>query len=257
VVPIVPAAAVFDLGRGGDASARPDAELGAAAARAALDGLDDLDGLERGLAGAGTGAVCAGGSLKGGVGTASIGLPALGVMVGAVAVVNAVGSPADPLTAALYGSAFVPPGLPRPGTPTAHDAHAWQEHLAAAAAGRSATSRIPPGTATTLAVIATDAALDPARARRMATSGHAGLARALDPVHTLLDGDTVFALATGAVEIPPDPLLALHLHAAAATAVMLAVMDGVLSATATRTPALDVPAYLDVCPSAAPPGLTL
>jgi L-aminopeptidase/D-esterase-like protein len=97
---------------------------------------------------------------------------------------------------------------------------------------------------TTLAVVATNAALHPATARRTATAAQAGLARALDPAWTLGDGDTVFALATGEVSVRPDAVLALQ--ASAGTAVTLAILDAVLSATATRTPAIDVPAYVDL-----------
>lgn len=253
VVPIVPAAAVFDLGRGGDPDARPDADLGALAAREAL-GRNEIEPLRRGVAGAGAGALCAGGALKGGTGTASLRLSGLGtdgadVVVGAVAVVNAVGSPADPVSGALYGAAFVPSGLPRPGAPSPPESAALRDLLAETAARRAAAPGPAPGTATTLAVVVTNAALDPGRTNRTATAAHAGLARALDPVHTLLDGDTVFALSTQTVQVPDTALLAVQ--AAAATVVMLAVMDGVLAATATRTPSIDVPGYLDVCPSVA------
>ena len=98
-------------------------------------------------------------------------------------------------------------------------------------------------------------------ARRAAGSGHDGLARALRPVHTLLDGDTVFALATGEVAAtgaaPAWPGAAdvaglAAVQAAAADAVTLAVLDAVLAARATRTPALDVPGYLDRWPTAGP-----
>ncbi len=242
VVPMVPAAGVFDLGRGGDPALRPDVELGHAAAVAAEAGTP----VRRGAAGAGTGALVAAGTVKGGTGTASVVLPGLGVTVGAIAVVNAFGSPADPVTGALLGTAFVPAGRPRPSVPPPAQARAWQALLAAAAVAAGTA----PGSATTLVVVATDAALDPAMTRRMATAGHAGLARALDPAHTLVDGDTVFALATGAVPLPPQGRLAVH--AAAATAATLAIMDAVLAATATRTAALDVPAYLDLCPGGAP-----
>jgi L-aminopeptidase/D-esterase-like protein len=114
----------------------------------------------------------------------------------------------------------------------------------------------PSAANTTLAVVATDLALDPAQARRMATAAHAGLARSLAPVHTLLDGDTVFTLATGAVPLPgsaPERTGALlALHTAAADAVLLAVLDAVLAARPVRTRALDVPGYAQVCPSAVP-----
>ncbi len=234
VVPIVPAAAVFDLGRGGATGpvTRPDAALGRAAALAAT-----ADAPARGAVGAGTGALLAFGRLKGGVGTASLPVPGVdGLVVGALAVVNAAGSPADAVSGALLGTAFVPPGVARPAPPgPAGGARIAQ--LLATPAG-------PPAANTTLVVVATNAALDPARARRTATAGHSGLARALDPAHTLVDGDTVFVLATGEVAVPEQALL--PLQAAAATAVTLAVMDGVLSATATRTSAVDVPAYADL-----------
>jgi L-aminopeptidase/D-esterase-like protein len=236
VVPVVPAAAVFDLGRGGDPRARPDAATGRAAVEAAGTGTD----LARGAVGAGTGALVAGLRLKGGVGTAGLPVPgADGVLVGALAVVNAVGSPVDVATGALLGSAFVPAGLPRPPVPDGAAAARIAELLAAPPPAPAA-----PGAATTLAVVATNAVLDPARAGRTAAAAHAGLARALDPVHTLLDGDTVFALATGEVAIAPEALV--PLQAVAATTVMLAVLDAVLAATATRTPAIDVPGYSDL-----------
>ena len=179
VVPIVPAAAVLDLGRAGTprhvrtppSAARPSTQRRAQGARAG-----------RGCVGAGTGALMARGSLKGGVGTASVQVPGLpGVVVGALAVVNAAGSPADPVTGALLGTAFVPPGLPRPPVPTPQGAERVRAALAVPAEGAAAN--------TTLVVVATNAALDPARARRTATGAHAGLARAIDPAHTLVDGD--------------------------------------------------------------------
>lgn len=239
LVPIVPAAAVFDLGRGGDPRARPDAGLGYAAAAQCLA----EERVRRGCLGAGTGTLLATGQLKGGVGTASVRLPG-DLVVGALAVVNATGSPADPVTGALLGTAFVPPGSPRPRPPIPAQARALAERLA---------QPVPPaagGVNTTLAVVATNAVLDPARTLRMATTGQDGLARGLSPVHTLYDGDTVFALATGQTAV--DEGMIAQLHAAAADAVLLAVLDAVLAATATRTPVIDVPGYLDVCPAAVP-----
>jgi L-aminopeptidase/D-esterase-like protein len=247
VVPIVPAAAIFDLGRGGDPTARPDGALGREAieAAAAYEGTSSGPP-ERGCVGAGTGTLVAFRRLKGGVGTASLRVPGIdGLVVGALAVVNAVGSPADPVSGALLGAAFVPPGLPRPPVPVPGALPRLAELLTppASPTGRTPASAGPP-TNTTVAVVATNAALAPAQARRTATAGHAGLARALDPAATLRDGDTVFALATGDVPVPPDAVLVLQ--ALAATVVTLAILDGVLSATATRTPAIDVPAYLDL-----------
>ena len=235
VVPIVPAAAVFDLGRGGSTgpATRPDAALG----RAAVSGAS-TEPPERGVTGAGTGALVAGGRLKGGVGSAALPVPAVdGLVVGALAVVNAAGSPVDVVTGALLGTAFVPRGLARPEPPSTAGAARLAELL-------TATQPLPAGGNTTLVVVATNGVLDPAQARRTAMAGHGGIARALDPSHTLVDGDTVFVLATGEVPVAPEALL--PLQAAAASAVTLAVLDGVLAATATRTTAIDVPAYADL-----------
>ncbi|GAB3462130.1 P1 family peptidase [Kineococcus endophyticus] len=190
VVPIVPAAAVFDLGRGGVFGHHPTEEMGFEAAAAATS-----EPVARGVVGAGTGAVV-GGRWKGGVGTASarVALPAGGAVVAALAVVNAVGVPAG-------GPAERGPAAPLN---------------------------------TTLVVVATDAALDPAETSRTATAAHAGLARALDPVHTLADGDTVFALATGAVPLAGDRTARVgqlvELQRVAADVVRAAVLDGVASA---------------------------
>jgi L-aminopeptidase/D-esterase-like protein len=241
VVPIVPAACVFDLGRGGDPSARPDAALGRAAVVAAAEGAEPV----RGNVGAGTGALVAGQRLRGGAGSASLAGPAHGlppgVVVGAAAVVNALGDPVDPATGVLLGAGFVPPGLARPGRPAAQEA----ERLA----GLMTPTPGRGGTATTLAVVVTNARLDAAQCRRTATAGHDGIARALRPAHTLFDGDTVFALATSQVEVSLPGIVAVQ--AAAADAVLLAVLDGLLAARAVTTPAVTVSGYLDICPSAA------
>lgn len=108
---------------------------------------------------------------------------------------------------------------------------------------------------TTLAVVATNARLDRAQLRRAAASGHDGLARALRPVHTLLDGDTVFGLATGEVELAEQVAQAAAVQAAAADAVTLAVLDAILSATGVVNDAVRLPAYAQVCPSAVPDAL--
>ena len=113
----------------------------------------------------------------------------------------------------------------------------------------SAGSAVPPqGLNTTLVVIATNAVLDVAECKRTASAGHAGLARALDPSHTLADGDTVFALATGAVELDRSTEQArqvslITLQSAAAEAVRLAILDGVRAAESVSTAAGDFPAY--------------
>ncbi|MDP9935792.1 L-aminopeptidase/D-esterase-like protein [Paenarthrobacter nicotinovorans] len=245
VVPIVPAAAIFDLGRGGDVHARPDQEMGYQAAAAAFASGDHA-AVERGNVGAGTGAVIARGQYKGGVGTSSIELDG-GVVVGAIAIVNALGSPVG-----------LGPGSAR--LRWGHDGGVpWPSLRGEGAVGeeRPSAQRVadpqpkPQGLNTTLVVIATNAVLDVAECKRTASSGHAGLARALDPSHTLADGDTVFALATGAVALDRSSEQArqvslITLQSAAAEAVRLAILDGVESAESITTAAGSFPAYRPV-----------
>ncbi|WP_043429956.1 P1 family peptidase [Arthrobacter sp. FB24] len=214
LVPIVPAAAIFDLGRGGDFSARPDEEMGYAATAAAAAQTEGHD-VERGNVGAGTGAVLGRGTYKGGVGTASITLDN-GVVIGALAVVNAVGLP--------FGTS---------------------PERVEAGPGRKAQ---PPPLNTTLVVVATNAALNKVECKRTASACHAGLARALNPSHTLADGDTVFALATGAVELDRSSDAArqfnlITLQSAAADVVTEAILDGVSRAEGISTPAGVFAAY--------------
>lgn len=244
VVPIVPAAAIFDLGRGGDVRARPDEDMGYQAAAAAFDSGDHA-AVVRGNVGAGTGAVVARGQYKGGVGTSSITLEG-GVIVGALAVVNALGMPVG-----------LGPGSAR--LRWGHDGGVpWPSLRGEGAVGeeRPSAQRVadplapPQGLNTTLVVIATNAILDVAECKRTASSGHAGLARALDPSHTLADGDTVFALATGAVGLDRSSEQArqvslITLQSAAAEAVRLAILDGVTSAESITTAAGSFPAYRD------------
>ena len=179
-VPIVPGAILFDLLNGGrkDWTESPYPALGRRAFEAA--GPD----FALGTAGAGRGALCRG--LKGGLGSASA-LLANGMTIGALVAVNALGSPvagAGPHFLAApweIGDEFG--GL---GPAFLHDP-GW-EPLPSKVAGE----------ATTIAIVATDAALTRAEAQRMAIAAHDGIARALVPSHTLLDGDLIFAAATGA-----------------------------------------------------------
>lgn len=219
VVPVVPAACIFDLGRGGDWRARPDASTGRAAVEDAAR-TEPGAAVDEGCVGAGTGAVA--GQLKGGVGTASVVLPS-GITVGALAVVNAAGSVLDPRTGVLYGEygAAEPAVAP---APEIH--HAAQQRLARA---HDANTRPPLNT--TLAVVATDADLSRAQAQKLAGTAHDGLARAIRPVHLLTDGDTVFALATGGRTLDPANPIALNdLLAAGAEAVARAIVKAVRAA---------------------------
>ncbi|MGW2847691.1 P1 family peptidase [Streptomyces sp. NPDC001274] len=220
VVPVVPAACLFDLGRGGDWRARPDAGTGRAAVEDAA-GTGPGAPVPEGCMGAGTGAVA--GSLKGGVGTASLRLPS-GITVAALAAVNAAGSVVDPRTGVLYGeygAAGAPAHHPAPDT-----VRAAADRLAEL---REANARPPLNT--TLAVVATDADLTRAQAQKLAGTAHDGLARAVRPVHLLTDGDTVFALATGALPLAPGgPAPFNELLAAGAEVLARAIVKAVRAA---------------------------
>ncbi|MDT0213356.1 P1 family peptidase [Rothia sp. ARF10] len=215
VVPIVPAAVVFDLGRGGVFENAPTAADGARAWREARDGV-----VEQGAVGAATGARS--GGLRGGVGTASAVVD--GVTVGALVVVNAMGSPCAPdgsLYAVRSGLEGEFADVPAP-DPAA--VRSWWEEQAAAM------DELRAGTATTLAVVATDAALTKVQCRKLAEVSHDGLARALSPVHTAYDGDAVFALATGDVEAP-DELDLVRVQAVAAECLTRAIGHAMLATT--------------------------
>ena len=186
-VPIVPGAILFDLLNGGDKAwtENPYPALG----RAALAAADAAFAL--GSAGAGFGALT--GRWKGGVGSASAVLDG-GLTVGALVAVNALGSATVGAGRQFWaapwemGAEFGGLGLP-----------------AAFPAGEEPPPRKRMGEATTIAIVATDAALTQAQAQRMATAAQDGMARALVPSHTPLDGDLVFAAATGARALG-DPL---------------------------------------------------
>ncbi|MBN9403856.1 MAG: P1 family peptidase [Burkholderiales bacterium] len=181
LVPIVPAAVLFDL-HVGDARIRPGAEAGYAACQAASGAPP-----AQGNVGAGAGAVVGklfgmASAMKGGIDTASVRVGE--VTVGALIAVNALGDVVDPDTGAPIAGARTP------------DGRALRHSVRALLAGE-APQAILAGSNTTIGVIATDAPLSKARAQRLAGAGHDGLARAIRPVHTMSDGDTLFALSTG------------------------------------------------------------
>jgi putative pantetheine hydrolase len=222
VVPIVPSAILFDLGRGGEWLHHPGPDDGVRAYRAASEGP-----VEQGSVGAGTGARA--GGLHGGVGTASVVIPT-GVTVGSLVVVNAAGTPlaADGTLRAAHlalGDELGPVPIPIPHRVAAH----WAERAAEEAELRA-------GMATTLAVVATDATLSMVGCQRLAGVSHDGFARALAPVHTAFDGDTVFTLATGS-RPEVTGLDEVELQSAAADCVSRAIVRAVLAATSVdRTP---------------------
>lgn len=240
VVPIVPGAVIFDLGRGGSFPARPDASTGAAAYDAAVDGGDGPVPL--GVVGAGTGAVA--GGLKGGVGSASVVL-ADGTTVGVLVVVNPVGSAVDPMTGELHAARHGLPGefaLVAPDPRELAAARALAGDLPGPAAGRTVL-------ATTIGVVATDLTLTKAQCAKVAGIAHDGMARAIAPVHTMFDGDTIFAVATGQ-RPAPDPLALHRLLDAAGECFTRAVGHAMLAAEGVQTPAGRWRSYREAFPSA-------
>jgi L-aminopeptidase/D-esterase-like protein len=217
VAPIVPAAALFDLGRGKDFIPPIGPAWGLAACEAAHNGP-----VPTGTVGAGTGAMA--GGIKGGLGTASE-ILASGITVAALAAVNSLGTVIDPVS-----------GLP------------WEIRLekegefgepAKRAVAMPETPVSAPAQNTTLGVIATDAVLTKAQARKIAQMAHDGLARAIRPAHTMFDGDTLFCLATNRIELPresgffasPQAPALNEIGRAAADCLSRAIIRGILEAT--------------------------
>ena len=226
-VPIVPAAVLFDLPvvrPGDDPQARPGAEAGYAACQGASTAQP-----EAGNVGAGAGA-CVGKlfgldrCMKGGIGNASVRVGPW--VVGALVACNAVGDVVDPASGRVLAGARTADGTGLLDT---------QRALLAGERGK----RPLPGTNTTIGVVATNATLNKAQAKRLAMSAHDGLARSIRPAHTTLDGDTLFAMATGTEDSPPD-LLLLTVMAAQATA--LATLNAIRQAQSIETTGGPVPA---------------
>jgi L-aminopeptidase/D-esterase-like protein len=184
VVPIVPAAILFDLGFGGQPKIRPSAECGYKAAEAASNGA-----VAEGNVGAGAGATVGkmggGGPMKGGIGSAAVTLPN-GLVVAAIVAINAVGDIVDPQTGRVVAGARTEDGKALADV---------RKLLRAGTVGRRATPRT--GENTSIGLVATNARLSKADVNRVALMADDGFARAIYPAHTTGDGDTVFALATG------------------------------------------------------------
>jgi len=244
VVPIVPAACLFDLGAGGRFELRPDESFGRAAADAA-----STRRIRQGGVGAGTGAHA--GSLKGGIGSASIVLPS-GIAVAALVALNSVGEVVDPQTGEVYGMRHLIEGeIPGLRRPLASEARA-------AAAAELARRHSSAPRNTLLAIVATDAIIAKHECTRLAASAHDGMARAVRPIHTMVDGDIAFALATGKIPLPtesafgmvrpaetrPSQLSILMGHAA--DCVTRAIVHAVVAARSAGS----MTAYLDRYPSA-------
>jgi L-aminopeptidase/D-esterase-like protein len=190
-IPIVPAAVLHDLGNGGDKAwglEPPYRALGAGALRAAAPDF------ALGSVGAGRGAMA--GTVKGGIGSASIDLGG-GLIVGAVVAVNSVGSALMPDGVTYWAWPFELNGEFGGSKPPGAQADAGNP--APDESRLLALERLHPGTNTTLGAVACSAALTTAECTRVAMMAQDGIARALRPAHTLFDGDTVFALASGSV----------------------------------------------------------
>ena len=184
VVPIVPGAAINDVGRIGD-TAKPTADDGYQACMTAADGP-----VTQGNVGAGTGAVA--GGIKGGFGTASSNL-GNGVWVGAAVAVGSYGRPWVPGSCVLHFARYAALGA---------EYGTYQPPSASECA--AADGKLPVEVGNSVAVVATNFALSKAQAEKMAGIGQDGLARAITPSHTSLDGDPVFALSTGTLEVVGD-----------------------------------------------------
>ena len=220
-VPIVPSAILFDLLNGGDknwGSAAPYRDLG----RAALDAVGKDFPL--GSVGAGMGATTA--NLKGGLGSASQVLEN-GVTVGAIVAVNALGQATVGDTPHFWaapfeqGAEFGAHGLPQP-------------MPVETTAVRTKLDGLKAGANTTIAAVATDAILTKGEAKRLAVMAHDGLARALWPAHTPLDGDLVFAISTGQRKLEDSLGDMVDLGAAAASCLARAIARGVYHASSAQ-----------------------
>lgn len=233
-LPLVPSAVLFDL-MVGDASIRPDAQAGYQACAAASSQCP-----AEGNVGAGAGASVGklfgmARAMKGGVGTASITLD--GVTVGALIACNAVGDVLDPDTGRILA-----------GARTSVRGHTLLDSRRALLRGKLAQPLLA-GTNTTIGVIATDAIISKTQAQRLALMGHDGLARAINPVHTQLDGDTLFALGTGK---SGKTLSMLVLGTMAAEVTARATARAVLAAKTLRVGTLTLPCAADLATALKP-----
>jgi L-aminopeptidase/D-esterase-like protein len=242
VVPIVPAAVIFDLGRGGKFSNRPDSIFGYRAAKLAKSVSTDV-----GCVGAGSGARS--GGLKGGIGMASTCLDN-GHVVSALAVVNSIGSVINPDTCLPWHESVT-----RLRRPNASDRRALRDYLSALAVPVTT-----PETSlnTTIGTVATNLRLSKSECTKFAAVAHDGLARAVRPAHLMNDGDTIFGLSVGPGDLVLSedepifsdpvgrPALLNKVLAAGADMFAQACTEAILQATSSG----GMLSYRDLCPSA-------
>ncbi len=225
VVPIVPAAILMDLGVG-DPKIRPSAEAGYQACLAA-----QTSPVSEGNVGAGAGATIGKmfgpkWSMKSGLGTASVKIADTGIIVGALVTVNAIGDVVRPETGKIVAGA------------RSEDGKSYRDSMAAVMNGYRVVMR--PGTNTTIGVVATNAKFSKTQMTKIAQMTHDGYARAISPVHTMSDGDTVFALSTGTIDVQADESA---IGAIAAVVMARAIVRAAMQATS--LPALGLIAARD------------
>ena len=225
VVPIVPAAILMDLGVG-DFKIRPNADSGYKACVAATSGP-----VAEGCVGAGAGATIGkmfgnGFSMKSGLGTASHKVPGTDIVVGAIVAVNAVGDVVNPQTGKIVAGA------------RSEDGKGYRDSMAAMMGGYRVV--VQPAANTTIGVVATNAKFTKTQMTKIAQMSHDGYARAINPVHTMGDGDTIFSMSTGTSNTEAD-LSAIG--AIAATVMARAIVRAAMQATS--VPELKLIAYRD------------
>ena len=227
-VPVVPAAVLFDLDLG-DHKIRPDADAGYRAAQSASTAAP-----AEGSVGAGAGATVGklfglDRAMKSGIGTAAAKVG--GITLGAMVAVNALGDVIDPASGKVVAGARTENGK----APLATTGALLRGELPQA---------LQPGMATTIGCVATDAQLTKPQAQKLAQLAHDGLARTIDPIHTMFDGDTIFVVATGKSGLPGNMVV---LGAMAAAVTSSAVLRAAMHATSLREPGLpDLPAWREL-----------
>jgi L-aminopeptidase/D-esterase-like protein len=225
VVPIVPAAILMDLGVG-DFHIRPNAESGYQACLAATSGP-----VAEGNVGAGAGATIGKMfgpkfSMKSGLGTASVTIADTGIVVGAIVAVNAVGDVVDPNTAKVVAGA------------RSEDGKGYRNSMEAMLKGYRVV--LQNSANTSIGVVATNAPFTKVQMNKIAQMAHDGYARAINPVHTMSDGDTIFSMSTGLAKVHADVTA---IGAIAATVMSRAIVRAAMQATS--LPAFNLPAYRD------------
>ena len=225
VVPIVPAAILMDLGVG-DFKIRPADEDGYKACVAATTGP-----VAEGNVGAGAGATIgkmfgSGFAMKSGLGTASVKIADTGIVVGALVAVNAVGDVVDPHTGKIVAGART------------EDGKGYRNTMDSIMKGYRVIAENAANT--TLGIIATNASFTKTQMTKIAQMAHDGYARAINPIHTMADGDTIFALSTGTTKVQAD---ASAIGAIAATVMARAIVRAAMQATSLSEP--NLPAWRD------------